>query len=523
MFGWFKRDKMKKEIIINCEHLETRVTLVENGRIEEFEVEHPTEERIVGSIFKGRIQNLENDLQAAFVDIGLRKNAFIHYWDMVPDDDTRMEQEEGGSRGGNRRRRLSNEEISKRFSPGSEIVVQVTKGAIGTKGPRVTTNLSLPGRYLVMMPGSHLRGVSRKIEDDRERQRLKKILQNLTAPVDVGLVVRTAGFGQRKGLFHEDLEDLLETWNELKRLGAERPAPTCLYDEPDLVDRVLRDWVTDDIDRITIDSKDRYEKIRERSSAVARRVRSRVHLFEGELSVFEHYDIERQLADAFRRKVALKSGGYIVLDETEAMIAIDVNTGRHKGSGSQEDAIVAVNLEAVDEVARQLRLRNIGGLVVVDFIDMKSRKNQHNVFKAMRAAFKRDKARTNVLPISELGLMQLTRQRVDESIQSTMYTDCPYCRGRGMVKSPLAVSVEIQRQTTSLLRRLQKGEGVELQIVVHPVVMDRLRREDEQFLVDLERKFAGRLKFKSDPGKHVEYFAIHNGVTGEVLYSSADR
>jgi ribonuclease G len=374
------------------------------------------------------------------------------------------------------------------------------------------------------MPGCKLKGVSRKISDEKERQRLKKILSRLEAPEATGLIVRTAGSGAGRGSFADDLRALADMWQDLQRAMVEKSAPCCLYQEPDLVERVVRDWLTEDVDRIVIDSREKYEKIRDIAARISRKARSRITLYEGELPVFDHYDVERQLEEAFRRKVNLKSGGYIVFDETEALIAVDVNTGRHKDKGSQEEAILEVNTEAVEEVARQLRLRNIGGLVLLDLIDMKSRKHQSNVYRAMKAALKRDRARANVLPISELGIMEMTRQRVEESILSTMYVDCPYCRGRGKVRSPLGMSVDVQRQISAIMRRHKKdGGGLELQIVVHPTVMDRLRREDEEILMGLQERFEGRLTFKSDPAKHVEYFSINNAATGEVLYSSIEK
>ncbi|MDR2849015.1 MAG: Rne/Rng family ribonuclease [Verrucomicrobiota bacterium] len=524
LFDWLKRKTgPKREIVVNVEKLETRVAVVENGRVEEFQVEHPTEERLVGSIYKGRIQNLEHDLQAAFVDIGLKKNAFLHYWDMLPDDDSRLDDDDNdGERARpSRRRRVSNEDISKRFPPGSEIVVQVTKGPIGTKGPRVTANLSLPGRYLVMMPGTHLRGVSRKIGDAKERLRLKKILDRLPLPDDAGLIVRTVGSGANKRAFARDLRNLWESWNELQDNIKNLRPPSCVYQEPDLVERVVRDWLTEEIERVTIDDPEAYDRIRGIAGKISRRAKNVIHHYEGQLSIFEHHGVERQLEEAFRRKVNLKSGGYLVFDETEALIAIDVNTGRHRGKGSQEDAILEVNLEAVEEVARQLRLRNTGGLVVLDLIDMKSRKHQNAVHKTMKQALKRDRARTNVLPISELGLMEMTRQRQEESLLSQMYTDCPHCHGHGLVKSPLALSVDIQRQIAALMRKvLHEGRDmVELQIVVAPSVLDRLRTEDEAFLVELQRRYTGRLTFKSEMHRHPESFCIADGQTGKVLYS----
>jgi ribonuclease G len=530
MFGFGRSNKTKREIIINSESLETRVAILENGKIEEFQVEHPTEERIVGSIFKGKIQNLEDDLQAAFVDIGLRKNAFLHYWDMSPDEALRQEVDAAAPlvrrRGGrSRRANVSNEKTAQAHPAGSEIVVQVTKGAIGTKGPRVTASLSVPGRYLVMMPGCRLKGVSRKIEDDRERHRLKKALARLPIPELMGVIARTAAMGARKSSLVRDLRGLVEVWEKLETGMRDGVAPCCLYQEPDLVERVIRDWLTEDVDRIVVDSKVQYERIREIAGKISRRARSRISLYEGDLPVFDHYGVEEQLGEAFRRKVNLKCGGHIVLDETEALIAIDVNTGKHKGAGSQEEAILAVNTEAVEEVARQLRLRNVGGIVVIDLIDMKSRKHQVAVVRSLKAALKRDRARTNVLPISELGLLEMTRQRVEESLLSAMHVDCPYCRGRGTVKAPLGISVEVQRQIAAIMQRMKgrTAETAALQVVVHPSVLERLRREDEKHLLDLEQRFNVKLGFRSDPTKHVEFFLISNTTTGEVLYSSVDK
>lgn len=541
MFEFLKiRSKTRRELFVNSESLETRVAVLENGKLEEFQVEHPTEQRLVGSIFKGVIQNLEHDLQAAFVDIGMKKNAFLHYWDMIPDGsalDVDIDGSENGesqerSRGGrrrnngksSRRRRYDNDDISKRFPAGSEIIVQVTKGAIGSKGPRVTANLSMPGRYLVMVPGVQMKGVSRKIGDADERQRLKKLLARLPLPENTGLIVRTAAIGSRSRSLARDLRGLAVTWANLQDAIKNKPAPCCVYQEPDLVERIVRDWLTEDVDRITVDAEEEFNRLKEMAAVVSRRARSRMHLYKGELPIFDHYDIERQIDEAFRRKVNLPSGGYIVFDETEALIAIDVNTGRHKGEGSQEDAILNVNMEAVEEVARQLRLRNIGGLVVIDLIDMRSRKHQNTVFRAMKAALQRDRARTNVLPISELGILEMTRQRVEESLLSSMFVDCPYCKGRGNVRSPLGMSVDVQRQISAVCRKRAKSDQpLELQITIHPNVLERLKKEDEQFLVDLESRFDGKLTFRADPSKHVEYFSIKNAVTDQVIYSSSER
>ena len=535
LFGWLKRSKTKREIVINAERLETRVAVMENGRLEEFMVEHPEEERLVGSVFKGRVQNLENDLQAAFVDIGLKKNAFLHYWDMTPDADALLDEDDDGDadraarqKGGRRPSRLSNEEIAKRFPPGSEIIVQVTKGPISTKGPRVTANLSIPGRYLVMMPGakdSHgatLRGVSKKIGDAAERKRLKRILDKLPLPDGVGLVVRTAGAGATARAFARDLRNLLSVWSEMQANVKTLRTPSCVFQEPGLCERVLRDWLTEDVDAIVVDDAASFDAMREVAARISRRARSKIRRFDGETGIFEHFGVERQLHDAFARKVPLKSGGYLVIDETEALIAVDVNTGHYKGKGSQEEAIREVNLEAVDEVARQLRLRNIGGLVVLDLIDMKSRKHQREVCRALKEALKRDRARTNVLDISELGLLEMSRQRQDQSILSQLTSTCPYCRGSGLVMSPMAISIEIQRRLVALLRKAAaENRPFEPKIVIAPQVMQRLRTEDSAILAALQKEYETRLTFVSELHRHPEAFSILDAATSQVLYSQS--
>ena len=535
LFGWLRRSKMKREIIINVEKLETRVAVMENGRLEEFMVEHPEAERLVGSVFKGRVQNLENDLQAAFVDIGLKKNAFLHYWDMTPDADALIDEDDGErdrgaarQKGGRKPARLSDEEIAKRFPPGSEIIVQVTKGPISTKGPRITANLSIPGRYLVMMPGAKdphgapLRGVSKKIGDANERKRLKKILDRLPLPENVGLVVRTVGAGATARAFARDLRSLLSIWNEMQGNVKTLRTPCCIFQEPDLCERVIRDWLTEDVDSIIIDDAERYESMRAVAAHVSRRARSKIRRFDGDAGIFEHFGVERQLRDAFARQVPLKSGGYLVIDETEALVAVDVNTGHYKGNGSQEEAIREVNLEAVDEVARQLRLRNIGGLVILDLIDMKSRKHQREVCRALKEALKRDRARTNVLDISELGLLEMSRQRQDSSILSQLTSTCPYCRGSGLVKSPMAISIEIQRRLVAMLRKAEADKKpFEPKIVIAPQVMQRLRTEDSAILAQLQKDFDTRLTFVSELHRHPEAFSILDAATSQVLYSQS--
>jgi len=527
MLDWLKmigkRKKTKREIIVNAESLETRVSILEDGHLEEFFIERPTEERIVGSIYKGRIQNMEDGLQAAFVDIGMKKNAFIHYWDMIPEDAARLEAEEGVAANRPRRKKAQPGEMAKLFPPGSEIIVQVTKGPIGTKGPRVTANLSIPGRYLVMMPGSKLKGVSRKIENGKERERLKKALGRLPIPSSIGLIIRTAGEGSRGTSFARDLRGLLDAWQAIEDGIKNTPAPCILYHEPDLVERTVRDSMTEEVDRIVIDSREIHDRIKDMTGRISRRVKNRVKLYDGAVPIYEHFDVERQLENAFRRKVWLKSGGYLIFDETEALVAIDVNTGRHKGGKTQEESILQVNTESALEISRQLRLRNIGGLVVIDFIDMKQRKNQTSVYRTLKEALQSDKARTNVLPVSPLGLIEMTRQRMEESLRAANYSDCPYCHGRGKVLSNLSMSVRIQRRILEVMKRKGVPSSVPLRVCVNPMIMERLRKEDEQVLINLEKQCATQLTFVSDSNLHIEDFKIQNGETNEVLYEDHDQ
>jgi ribonuclease G len=528
MLNWFLNKKMKREIIVNDEQLETRVAILENGRLEEFQVEHSTDERIVGSIFKGRIQNLEHDLRAAFVDIGMNKNAFLHYWDMHPESSILAEIDDGNNKRrksrNSRNKTFSNQEVEKRFPAGSEIIVQVTKGPIGTKGPRVTTSISIPGRYLVLLPGTKLRGVSRKIGDIRERKRLKGFLDRMVIPDGVGLIFRTAAEGIKMKNLNQDLESILVIWKELQENIKTEKAPACVHAEPNLIERMIRDWISDDVDRVVVDSQTAYTVVKRITGLLSRKAKSRVRLYEGELPIFDYYEVERQLERALRRVVHLKCGAMIVVDETEALVAIDVNSGKYKGSGSQEDAILEINLEAVEEIARQLRLRNIGGLVVIDLIDMKRKNHQNIVYRAMKTALKHEKARTNVLSISELGLMEMTRQRVEESVLSSMYVDCPYCNGRGKVKSPLGISVEVQRQLKAVIRKCNSKEKPKNVLVeIHPSVLDRFRTEDEQMLIEMTKTLDGKLKFKSMPMKHAEFYSILDEDTNEVYYSNHEN
>jgi ribonuclease G len=512
--------KIHKEVIINAESLETRVAVLEDGKLEEFTIERTTEERLVGSIFKGKVRNLEDGLRAAFVDIGFEKNAFLHYWDIVPSTfDSGVEVVERGERKRDKPR-ITQKDIPRLYPPGSEIIVQVTKGPIGTKGPRVTTNLVLPGRYLVLLPNSDQSGISRKIESHEERQRLKKILREMSIPEGMGVIIRTAGESQQARYFVRDLALLLEEWGEIQERIKSRPPASVVFQEPDLIERTVRDFLTEDVERIVVDNQQACERMQQMITKISKRSAGKVKPYTDHQPVFDRFNITRQLESTFTRQVHLKSGGYIVIDETEAMVTIDVNTGRHKSGKDQESTIVKVNLEAAEEICRQLRLRNIGGLIVLDFIDMKGHRDRHAVYGKMREGLRRDRAKTHVLPISQLGLMEMTRQRHSESVRAAVYDDCPYCKGRGKVKSALTMSVEIQRKLQEILKKRPRDESdFQLRIVVHPSVLERLRTEDEKLLIELEKRYFGKLSFRGEPSLHAEQFRIYNVATNQEMAS----
>jgi ribonuclease G len=519
----FQKEKSTyRELIINSEPLEKRVALLIDGRLEKFEIERESDDRMVGGIYKGRVKNLDPGLKAAFVDIGYSKNAFLHYWDMLPattDSNIEVVRVNKKKNAAPRPADPTVKDIPAMYPPGSEIVIQVTKGPIGTKGPRTTTNLSIPGRYLILTPFSDGCGISRKIEDPAERKRLKALINELTIPEGVGLIVRTAGEGKKSRYFVRDLHLLLKTWEEIQRKMLNDKAPCCLYQEPDVVERTVRDFLTEEVDRVLIDSKEDHERTQKLVSLISKRSASKIALYKDSIPIFERFNIERQIEQTGQRKVPLPSGGEIIIDETEALIAVDVNTGSHKNRGGDEkNVIYAVNLEAAAEIARQIRLRNLGGLIIMDFIDMKERRHRNSVYEKMVELMSTDKAKNHILPISQLGIMQMTRQRQQESLSANLYTDCPYCRGRGIVKSATTMSVELQRRLSSIARRLQlrnDGKEYSLRVLVHPSILERLRSEDADLLVRVEKLYGVKLAFRADPGYHLEHFKVINALSGE--------
>jgi len=514
IFG-VKNKEERRSLLISVEPLEKRVALLEGGVVEEFSIEREGDRSISGNIYKARVHNVEPSLKALFVDIGLEKNAFLHFWDAVPAamDEQIEAVERRGSRG--RKPRITSNDIPRLYPPGAEVIVQVNKGPIGTKGARVTTNISMPGRYLVLMPFGEMSGVSRKIENPEERARLRKILQELDVPEGMGVILRTNGEGMQARYFVRDLALLLEQWKKVEEGLKVKNAPAVLLEEPDLVERSVRDFLTEEVDEVMVDNDDAEKRVREMVGLISKRSLKKVKRHLAAEPLFEAFGVNRQIESALRRQVWLKSGAYLVVDETEALVSIDVNTGKTRGGRDHDDTIRKTNLEAAEEAARQLRLRNLGGLVVIDFIDMKSRRDQMAVYEKFKQCLRRDRARTHTLPISALGLLEMTRQRVQESIRRAVYMECPCCRGKGMVKSFETMSVEIQREISRILRK--HSEVHEIKVVVHPGVLHRLRTEDDELLVELQRRFAGQFQFKADPAANVEDFKILNVATEQPL------
>ena len=391
------------QIIVNVEKLETRVAQLRESKLVDYTIERTGDENIVGSIFKGRVKNIEPGLKAMFVDIGTEKNAFLHFWDAIPAALDKGLEEVSRKKSKKKPKYIAAKDIPSIYPVGSEVLIQVSKGAIGEKGPRVTTNISLPGRCMVLMPLNDQFGISRRIDDPKERQRLRKITEKMNVPEGMGVILRTVCKGQRARFLIRDLRILLSQWEEIDQLRQTEKAPAWVFREPELVERTVRDFLTDEVAEVLCDDEPTVEQMQESVARISPRSRKRIHFLPTKQPIFEKFNVEKQIKSAFDRQVWMPCGGYIVIDETEALISIDVNTGRNRGGKNNSDKmILETNLQAADEVARQLRLRNIGGLIVVDFIDMKGRKDQNAVYRRMLKQTDTDKAKIQVLPLSQL-------------------------------------------------------------------------------------------------------------------------
>ena len=516
---------MSAELIINANSYETRVALVENGQIAELYVERNSDRGIGSNIYKGRVVRVLPGMQAAFVDIDLDKAAFLYVSDVhhpmeeldqlfLASCDVENEQEE---------QEELEEEVSEeikevlefhpehievpiedRLQEGQEILVQVAKEPIGHKGARITTHITLPGRHLVLMPMMDHVGVSRRIENEKERKRLRELMCAIQPP-HCGFIVRTAAEGAESEKLQAEMEFLLKLWQNIQRRSEHAPVPSLVYQELDITLRAVRDLFTKEVDRLIIDSESEYRKVLSFIETFAPSLQNAVELYEGDEPVFDAYGIEMEIQRALSKKIWLKSGGYIVIEMTEALTAIDINTGRYVGKRNLEETILKTNLEAVKEIACQLRLRNIGGIIIIDFIDMEKEGNREKVFNALKDAMRKDKSKTNILRMSDLGLIEMTRKRTKESIGRVLCEPCFYCDGEGYLKSKQTVCYEILRE---LEREIRELFGQNIMILAHPEVAARFCDEERIYLEEVEERLHARILVKGEPSFHLEQHEI---------------
>jgi len=512
---------MYQEILISVEPQEKRVAIVENRVLEEFYVERQGGQGLVGSIYKGVVESIVPAIGAAFVRMGLERNGFLYIQDLTHPDYEKIVEiidkpyaREGGIENNNKAR--TPVDIKNILKKNQEILVQVVKEPLGTKGPRLTTHITLPGRYLVLMPcDSHL-GISRRIQDNHERTRLKELLKDLKVPHNLGLIVRTAAHAATKREFLQDLRYLTNLWRRIRLVTQRRSAPVLVHEEYDLVLRIIRDNFTSRTNRLLVDSKEEYKRIMRFLSIFLPSLRSRVQLYHSDVSLFEKKGVEDEIAKIYDRKIALKSGGHIVIEPTEGLVAIDVNSGRFTRKKNPEETAYLVNLEAAQEIARQARLRDIGGIVIIDFIDMKINEHKRKVFNALNEALRRDHAKTDISAVSALGLIEMTRQRVRRSLESVAYKSCSYCQGRGLVKSPATMAILALRKIIKMLQKMEnlpalhqhRQAGRAILVFAHPDVASWLVNENRQALYNLESRYKVRILVKGDPNLHIENLKI---------------
>jgi ribonuclease G len=500
---------MGSEILINVTRGETRVALLEGGQVVEFYVERKRDASLVGNIFKGKVVKILPGMQSAFVDIGLEKAAFLYVADIKADTDEyaplfeEEEKEEENSLEVIPRKCRSEMTIEEIIQEGQEFLVQVSKDPIGSKGARVTSYITLPGRYLVLMPNVEHIGISRRISDEDERNRLKAIVERIKPP-GYGLIIRTASEDSTEEDISKDLQFLLLLWENLAEKKDRVPARGLLYSDLDLVFRSVRDLMSQDVERLIIDSAEEYNRIIEFVKTYFPKLLNKIEIYEETEPVFDAFGIELDIARAIGRRVWLKSGGYIVVDQTEAMTVIDVNTGKFVGKEGLEDTILKTNLEAVKEIAYQIRLRNLGGIIIIDFIDMDKPENRDKLFNAFTEAMKKDRAKNTIFHISELGLIQMTRKRVRESLGRTLSTTCPYCEGKGFVKSPDTLCYEILRT----IKKLARHGSEKIIITAHPIVAEMLSDEEMLGIEDVESKYGVKVIIRADNKMHQENYEV---------------
>lgn len=503
---------MSKEIIVNSTLNEVRVAILENGNPAEIYVERAHSKNVAGNIYKGRVIKVLPGIQSAFIDVGLPKAAFLPAADVYVENGERVSFLENNIDGEREVAEIDiNEDeepkdippIEEMLKEGQDIVVQVAKEAIGQKGARLTTHLTVPGRYIVLMPGYEHVGVSRKIEDDEERDRLRDILKTIKSP-NMGLIARTVTAGHDEEELRADFDYLSRLWSKIKDKMSSK-SPCLIYEDHGLVFRILRDAATADVSRIVIDNKAEFLKIKSFLREFLPDIHVEVALYTNDIPIFDYYNIEIEIGRILDKKVWLKSGGYIIIDQAEALTVIDVNTGKFVGKRNFEDTILKTNLEAAKEIAWQLKLRNIGGIIIVDFIDMAKEENRQKVLKALEHEMKSDRAKASVVNISPLGLVEVTRKRVQESLSRVLSEACPYCEGRGLVKSKLTICYDILREVRRIAPFVRNQRIV---IEAHPDVVDLILDDEKESLDEIELMMSVNVEVTPNETLHIHDYEV---------------
>ena len=518
---------MEKEILISDDEYETRCAVLEQGVVTEIYIERKAATQTLGNLYKGRVENVLPGMQVAFVDIGLDRHAFLHISDLKYESVNEGEIENGNgkssrnaaivdlkakqqSRGGRGFPFLISDLISKK----QELLVQVGKEPIGTKGARVTSNITLPGRYVVYMPNSSNIGVSRRIESPAERDRLRDMAKAIKADVEGGFIIRTAAEGLNETEFAAEIRYLIDQWKQTCKRAKRKSAPSLISEDLSFTNRIVRDMLTKEVKQLLIDSKAGCEEAMDYVSSVMPDLQPRVSLYQGNTTLFDTYGVERALKDALSEKIWLKCGGHIIIQQTEAMVSIDVNTGRFVGKSDPDNTILSANLEAVEEVVRQIQLRDLGGIIVVDFIDMEEASHRKQVFKMLQEALRKDRARTNILHFSDLGLVEMTRQRTRPSLATLLMEDCPYCDGHGTVLSIETVVIQLLR---AIKLAHQQTQQAELRVMANDYVVSHIKSEMANKLRDLRHALKLNLTLESDADLHLEDYRIFVGKGKELF------
>ena len=486
---------MSEELLINVTPQETRVAYVENGVLQEVHIERARRRGLVGNVYKGKVSRVLPGMQAAFVEIGLERTAFLHASDIVQ---TAVQKQENGDR--------STETIMELLREGQEIIVQVVKDPMGSKGARLTTQISIPSRYLVYMPGADHIGVSQKIEDEAERQRLKDIINRYADEFDPGgYIIRTVGEGVGDEAIYSDMRFLQKLWNAIKEHSETDPCGTLIHEDLPLVMRTMRDLSGTEIEKVRIDSNETFNKVYKFASKFIPELANCIEYYPGERPIFDIYAIEDEIRKALERKVALKSGGYLIIDQTEAMTTVDVNTGAFVGHRNLEETIFKTNLEATQAIVRQLRLRNLGGIIIIDFIDMQDPEHRRQVLRALEKNLERDHAKTHISEVSSLGLVEMTRKRTRESLEHVLCETCPICNGRGSLMTAETVCYEIFRE---IMREARQFEAQQFLVLAAQPVVDMLLDEESTSVAELEEFIGIPIRFQVESEYTQEQFDV---------------